>query len=266
MQESFVDSSNYALNKFNNGYLWEADIRSKFLITVLTSTAVIMLSSIYAQLVLFVCSFIYMLSMRQYKLTAVTYTFVFIIMTVALISLFIINIFVNFMEGRSYFAVMVPFMRMATMVNVVLPLAFTSRVQSMLTALKSLRLPVFIYLPIAVMIRFIPTFTSDIKQIVEALTIRGIEVSVKSFIKHPVLMGRYMVVPLLFRSLRASEELGIAAELKGLGVNNSVKPYKKLSWGSMDTLMVMVCTGVIILSVLVQTNIEVPVELRSLHR
>ena len=67
------------------------------------------------------------------------------------------------MPAFSAVSLVVPFLRMATMLNVILPLAFSCRVQSLLTALKSLRLPFCLYLPAAVMIRFIPTFLHDAK-------------------------------------------------------------------------------------------------------
>ena len=130
-------------------------------------------------------------------------------------------------------------MRMVTMVNVVLPLAFTTNIQSILTALKSFNLPLFIYLPVAVMIRFIPAFINDIKQIMQSLATRGIEVKFITLLKQPVKMGRYLFMPLLFRSLRASEELGIAAELKGIGNDVKVTPYKRLSFSINDLLLLI---------------------------
>ncbi|MEA1868535.1 MAG: hypothetical protein U9N19_10635 [Thermodesulfobacteriota bacterium] len=45
------------------------------------------------------------------------------------------------------------------------------------TALKSLRLPLFLYLPAVVMIRFIPSFINDIKQVTEVLKIRGYKIN-----------------------------------------------------------------------------------------
>ena len=78
------------------------------------------------------------------------------------------------MPAFSAVSLVVPFLRMATMLNVILPLAFSCRVQSLLTALKSLRLPFCLYLPAAVMIRFIPTFLHDAKQVSETLRIRAI--------------------------------------------------------------------------------------------
>lgn len=267
MQESFAVNTRLSVHyerELKGIYL--IDVRTKLIITALTSLAAIMLSSIYAQSLLLAVSFIYALSMRKPKVMSLTYLFVIIIMIVAIGSIYIINYFTNFMQGRSYFAITVPFMRMVTMVNVVLPLAFTTNIQSILTALKSFNLPLFIYLPVAVMIRFIPAFINDIKQIMQSLTTRGIEVKFTTLFKHPVKMGRYLFMPLLFRSLRASEELGIAAELKGIGRDVKVTPYKKLSFTLSDFILLLCFFAVIISAFLVQRYIEVPESLRSLHR
>ena len=146
------------------------------------------------------------------------------------------------MPAFSAVSLVVPFLRMATMLNVILPLAFSCRVQSLLTALKSLRLPFCLYLPAAVMIRFIPTFLHDAKQVSETLRIRGWRMTPWNAFLHPVLLIRLVFTPLLFRSLKTSEELGIAAELKGLGYGEGMRPYRKLVWKASDTwLLVAAC-------------------------
>ena len=146
------------------------------------------------------------------------------------------------MPAFSAVSLVVPFLRMATMLNVILPLAFSCRVQSLLTALKSLRLPFCLYLPAAVMIRFIPTFLHDAKQVSETLRIRGWRMTPWNAFRHPVLLIRLVFTPLLFRSLKTSEELGIAAELKGLGYGEGMRPYRKLVWKASDTwLLVAAC-------------------------
>ncbi len=152
MQESFAVNSNTLYDNKGLKGMSGVDVRAKLIITFGTSIAAIAISSIYAQIVLLAASLIYAFYMRKPKVMALTYLFVVFIMAVAAGSLFIINMFVNFMEGRSYFALTVPFMRMVTMVNVLLPLAFTTNIQSILTALKSFNLPLFIYIPVAVQV------------------------------------------------------------------------------------------------------------------
>ncbi len=55
---------------------------------------------------------------------------------------------------------------------------------------------------------------------------------------------RLLFTPLLFRSLRTSEDLGIAAELKGLGYGKTMTPYKTCHWALRDTLLLIAaCTA-----------------------
>lgn len=89
------------------------------------------------------------------------------------------------------------------------------------------------------MLRFIPTFLNDIKQVGETLKIRGYRMTMGGVLRHPVMMLRLLFTPLLFRSLRTSEELGVAAELKGLESGCTLSPYRRPEWKFADTALVV---------------------------
>ena len=72
--------------------------------------------------------------------------------------------------------------------NAVLPLALTIRMQTLLTSLQSFRLPFMLYLPAAVMIRFISSFISDVKQIGQSIKIRGFKLSIKNILLPPYII------------------------------------------------------------------------------
>ena len=112
---------------------------------------------------------------------------------------------------------LIPFLRTTVMINTVLALALSSRVQTLLTSLKSLRLPIWLYVPSAVMIRFIPSFIKDVRQIHETMRIRGYNLNPIFILAHPRLSVRLMAAPIIFRALRSADDLGVAAELKGVG-------------------------------------------------
>ena len=57
--------------------------------------------------------------------------------------------------------------------------------------------------------------------------------------RHPLMMLRLMFTPLLFRSLRTSEELGMAAELKGLDANSRFVPFRETAWTKRDTILIV---------------------------
>ena len=197
------------------GGLHAADTRAKMFVSLLASVATVALSGVEPQMVLFGMSLVYALGMRQFRILLIGYAVLVGMSLLAMGCAFGMSLLIPSMPAFSAVSLVVPFLRMATMLNVILPLAFSCRVQSLLTALKSLRLPFCLYLPAAVMIRFIPTFLHDAKQVSETLRIRGWRMTPWNAFRHPVLLIRLVFTPLLFRSLKTSEELGMARRTQG---------------------------------------------------
>lgn len=224
------------------------DARARMAVSLLASVMTIVISSFEGQAVLFAASLCYVLSIRRYGAVLIAYAVMALMMALATLCTYGLSR-LNPAMPFTFAAIAVPFMRGLVMMNVVLPLALTCRIQELLTALKGLKLPFCIYIPAAVMIRFIPTFMNDVKQVAETLKIRGYELSFGQFCLHPLLMLRLMFTPLLFRSLRTSEELGMAAELKGLDSQSIFVPCRKNGWKAKDTLLVCcaVCTAALAL-------------------
>ena len=220
----------------------EFDTRLRMFITLLASVVTIVISSPEGQAVLFAASLAYALSIRRYRALLIAYACMAVMMAVAALCTFGLSRVVPSMPF-SLPSLAVPFLRGAVMLNVVLPLALTCRVQALLTALKGLRLPFCIYIPGAVMIRFIPTFMHDIRQVSETLKIRGYDLSFGEMFRHPLMMLRLLFTPLLFRSLRTSEELGIAAELKGLEAGGCFVPFTSSVWTRRDTLLLLLAVA-----------------------
>ena len=143
--------------------------------------------------------------------------------------------------------------------RLLLPLALSSRVQYLLDALRGLRLPFCIYLPAAVIIRFIPTFINDVKQVTESLKLRGYKLNPWTMTCHPILSLRLLFTPLLFRSLRTSEDLGVAAELKGLGMGEKLTPYRTNAWTRRDSLLLVAALLVVAAALACQYMLNNPV-------
>lgn len=213
------------------------DVRAKIAVSLMASLSTMALSSLQAQLVLFALSLAYAFAMRRVKILVIGYALCVAMLIVAAGCGWLMHVLFSALPPVSLSALTVPFLRIATMLNVILPLAFSCRVQGLLTSLKSLHLPFVIYVPAAVMIRFIPTFLHDIRQVVETLRIRGYRLTPREALRHPLFMARLLFTPILFRSLKTSEELGIAAELKGLGYAKTMCPYRALIWKYTDTLL-----------------------------
>ena len=218
------------------------DVRSRMFVTLLASAMTVGISSFEGQVVLFAASLLYVFSVRRWRALAVAYAAMGLMMLLAAACTWALSRFVPALKFSPE-SLAVPFLRGAVMLNVVLPLALTSRIQALLTALKSLHLPFCIYIPAAVMIRFIPTFMNDIRQVSETLKIRGCHPGPGEMFRHPLMMLRLLFTPLLFRSLRTSEELGIAAELKGLEAGGRFVPFRESAWSGRDTLLVLLAVA-----------------------
>ena len=216
--------------------LHRLDVRTKVFISLLASVAVAILSSPEALLFLCAGSAVYVLALSRLRLVLICYVFVGAMLLLSLGFMELIHSFVPDFPTASLGKMFVPFLRMIVIVNTTLPLALSTRMQTLLTVLKSLRLPVWLYVPVAVMVRFIPTFITDVKQIFESLRTRGYRMTPLLVFRHPLLAVRLLIAPLLFRALRTADELGVAAELKGLGYNKRVSPYKVQHFATRDTV------------------------------
>lgn len=218
-----------------DGWLYRADTRAKVVISVLASLLTIFLANPAAQLLLLLFALLYAAGMRRPKLLAAAFFICVALFCIAFGCTRLLNLFIRMPATAP--AMAIPFLRLMITACVVLPLALSTPVQTIMTALKSIRLPFCIYIPLTVMVRFIPTLLTDFKQISEALRIRGYSLNWKQLILHPVLSMRFITTPLLFRALKTSEDLGIAAELKGLAARRKPSPYRTLTWKQSDTLL-----------------------------
>ena len=138
-----------------------------------------------------------------------------------------------------------PFLRVLILVNTVLALAVFSRIQDIMASLKSFGLPFFIYLPAAVMVRFIPEFINDVKLIRESMQIKGFRPGLRFVTLHPFLVIRLLVVPLTIRALRSADTLSVAAELKGMDAAvpmTRVPAPRPNAWDITATVSVLVLT------------------------
>ena len=84
------------------------------------------------------------------------------------------------------------------------------------TALGRCRLPKGIIISMTVMLRYFPSMKNDFLMIIEAMKLKGIDTSWRGILFHPLRMLEFVIVPMLFRSLRTSEELSCAVLVKGI--------------------------------------------------
>jgi energy-coupling factor transport system permease protein len=187
------------------------------LICLVASAAVIFIKDWYPLAMLGAASFVYAAAHNRFRVLLVAYAAVSFMMLTALGCVYVILIFMPEMGAMGLGPFLNPFLRVVILIHVVLALALSSRVKELLSTLKALRLPLFIYLPATVMIRFIPSFINDVRLIRESLKIKGYAVNPLTLTLRPALTLRLLFAPIVVRALRSSDELAVAAEIKGIG-------------------------------------------------
>ena len=97
------------------------------------------------------------------------------------------------------------------------------------------------------MLRFIPTFANDIRQVWETLKIKGWPLGPAMLTLQPLLSARLILAPILFRALKSSETLGVASELKGLG---AAKRTMRTDLRTMTTLDARLLSATVLITIL----------------
>jgi energy-coupling factor transport system permease protein len=205
-------------------------------ISLAASLAVVFLNHPVPLAVLACASALYALSLKRPLILLVVYGAVIFMWLVAVAMVAGLHAVWHEVPPLEIDKLLAPFLRTAVMVNAALTLALSSRIQTLLATLKAIRLPFSIYVPLAAMIRFLPTFIEDVRQINECLRTRGHRLAPVGVFAHPLLTVRLLLMPLLFRSLRSSDELGMAAELKGLGSAGRMTPMKRPRFSGTDAV------------------------------
>lgn len=243
--------ASFTARTMGTGLAYRLDPRTKMGISLLGSVAVVILNRPEPLGLLLAASLAYVLTLNRPKTLLICHGFIIAMWIVAYGFMHLMQFFMPGPGTAELGKLLVPFLRTAVMVNVILAMALSTPIQTVLTTLKTLRLHRSIAIPAAVMIRFIPAFMSDIRQVTETLKTRGYPMTPSFVLRHPLLASRLLFVPLVFRALRASDELGIAAELKGLGYAEQIcscRPprFTRRDWTASGAALTCVTLGIVL--------------------
>lgn len=157
--------------------------------------------------------------------------------------------------GMKGYTAVVPFLRIAIMMNFSIALILSSQTKKLINVLKTLHTPRVIFLPILVIFRFVPLFSRDIKQIHESIKIRIGSFNFFTMLLKPLLFIRLIMAPSVIRALRSADELAAAAELKGISdtkkVTNSSPEFLKFR----DVATLIVGGVVVYITIALNTNL-----------
>lgn len=92
----------------------------------------------------------------------------------------------------------------------------TTKVGEFLSAMARLHIPKKLTIPIAVMLRYLPTIREDWHYIKDAMCLRDVSPTLLGFLKAPAMTVNCIYVPLLTAASKAADELSIASVTRGI--------------------------------------------------
>lgn len=116
----------------------------------------------------------------------------------------------------------------------------TSEISEVLASLQNMKIPYYINIPLAVILRFFPTLKQDITCIKQGIKTRGIDISFLGFLKYPFKVYEMMLIPMLMRMLCTATELSASVETRGLGVSCKKTSYTEVKFRMLDTLLLVI--------------------------
>ena len=124
----------------------------------------------------------------------------------------------------------IPFMLLGTVIQK------QKNISEITMALERMRLPRGIILSIAVMFRYFPAIKEDFFVIIDSMKLKGLYTSKRSALLHPIRTMEFIIVPMLFKSLRTAEELSCAALIKGIENTGKKTSYFDVRLRSVDLI------------------------------
>ncbi len=92
----------------------------------------------------------------------------------------------------------------------------TTKVGEFLSAMARLHIPKKLTIPIAVMLRYLPTIREDWHFIKDAMRLRDVSPTLWGFLKAPAMTVNCIYVPLLTAASKAADELSVASVTRGI--------------------------------------------------
>ena len=83
----------------------------------------------------------------------------------------------------------------------------STKIGDLTVALYSLRLPRALVVPLAVCVRFFPTLGQEAGAVLTSMHLRGLGLSPRNVVAHPVLTFESLLVPLMLRCAKIADEL-----------------------------------------------------------
>ena len=118
----------------------------------------------------------------------------------------------------------------------------TTKVSEFLSAMNRVHAPKKLVIPLAVMLRYIPTIQEDWRFIKDAMRLRDVSPSLKGLLTHPGMTVECIYVPLMMAASKAADELSIASITRGIENPKPRTCLVQIRMGPADVLAIL-CFG-----------------------
>ena len=115
----------------------------------------------------------------------------------------------------------------------------TTKVGEFLSAMARLHCPKKLTIPLAVMLRYLPTIREDWRFIKDAMALRDVSPTLWGFLKAPAMTVNCIYVPLLTAASKAADELSIASVTRGIEAPHPRTCLVELHMGVADWLAML---------------------------
>ena len=112
--------------------------------------------------------------------------------------------------------------------------------------LTRMHAPQVVYVPVMVVVRFFPMAVRELRAIVQAMTLRGLNPGARSAVRHPMRTAEYVVIPFLASAARIADELSAAAIIKGLGAQKSRSTTQPSRFRVGDALVLTILAALVV--------------------
>ena len=113
----------------------------------------------------------------------------------------------------------------------------TTKVGEFLSAMARLHCPKKLTIPLAVMLRYLPTIREDGRFIRDAMRLRDVSPTLWGFLKAPAMTVNCIYVPLLTAASKAADEFSVAAVTRGIENPKPRTSLVKIRMGAADYLI-----------------------------
>jgi energy-coupling factor transport system permease protein len=118
-------------------------------------------------------------------------------------------------------------------------LVVTVRVGELAHALQRMHIPRLVIVALSVALRFFPTLAAEASEVLGAMKLRGVRLSLGNIVRHPLRMLEYFAVPLILRVSVVTDEISRAATVRGIDSSHARTSLYALRIGVGDRLFLL---------------------------